>query len=92
MNPLYIVKKPLLTEKCTFQAEANNRHAFLVDRRARKNQIKAAIEELYDVRVLRVATQNRKGGRKRTRYGFVVEATTKKAVVKLHPDDTIELF
>ena len=87
-NPTHVIKKPLLTEKGTFATSEFNRHCFLVDRRARK----AAVEELYGVRVLNVATQNRKGKRKRTRFGWVVESTTKKATVKIHPDDTIELL
>jgi len=91
-NPLHIVKEPLLTEKGTFAAGEQNRHAFLVDRRARKPEIKSAIQELYDVRVLSVATQNRKGRRRRLRYGWIEEPVTKKAIVKLHPDDAIELI
>jgi len=91
-NPTHVIKKPLLTEKGTFATSEFNRHCFLVDRRARKDAIKAAVEELYGVRVLNVATQVRKGKRKRTRYGWVVESKTKKATVKIHPDDTIELL
>ena len=91
-NPTHIIKKPLLSEKSTFGSSEFNRHCFLVDRRARKDEIKAAVQELYGVRVLEVATQNRKGKRKRTRFGWVVESTTKKATVKLHPEDTIELL
>ena len=92
MNPLHVVKKPLITEKGTHNGGEFNRHSFLVDRRASKDVIKSAIEELYGVRVVGVATQNRKGRRKRTRFGYVIESTTKKAVVKVHDDDTIELF
>ncbi|MCB9837949.1 MAG: 50S ribosomal protein L23 [Phycisphaeraceae bacterium] len=91
-NPTHIIKKPLLTEKGTFASSEFNRHCFLVDRLARKDAIKAAVEELYGVRVIDVATQNRKGKRKRTRFGWVVESTTKKATVKIHPEDTIELL
>jgi large subunit ribosomal protein L23 len=92
MNPLHVVKKPMVTEKGSFQGSEFNRHAFLVDRRANKSQIKDAVQELYGVRVVEVATQNRKGKRKRTRFGYVIEPTTKKAIVKVHEDDTIELF
>jgi len=92
MNPLHIVKKPLVTEKGSFHGDAFQRHDFLVDRRADKTQIKEAIGELYGVRVVGVATQLRKGKRKRTRFGYVVEPTTKKATVKVHPEDTLELF
>jgi len=91
-NPLHVIKKPLLTEKNTFHSSEFNRHSFLVDRRARKDEIKAAIEELYKVRVLGVATQVRKGRVRRTRFGYVQEPVFKKATVKLHPDDTIEMF
>ncbi len=91
-NPTHVIKKPMVTEKGTFQSGEFNRHAFLVDKRATKDQIKLAIEELYSVRVESIATQNRKGKRKRTRFGYIIEPTTKKAIVKVHKDDTIELF
>lgn len=92
MNPLHVIKKPLVTEKGAFQGAEFNRHVFLVDRLATKDQIKAAVQEMYGVRVEAVSTQNRKGKRKRTRFGYVIEPTTKKAVVKIHDEDTIELF
>ena len=92
MNPVHIIKKPLLSEKSTFHASENNRHSFLVDPRANKDEIKAAIQELYGVRVLDVCTVNRKERLRRYRYGYVAGKTTKKAIVKLHPEDTIELF
>ncbi len=91
-NPLHIIKKPLVTEKATNEAAEHNRHAFLVDRRATKPQIKQAVEELYGVRVVGVSTMVRKGKLRRYRYGYVQETPTKKAVVKVHPEDTIELF
>lgn len=91
-NPTHVIRQPLLTEKGSFASGEFNRHNFLVDRRAHKDDIKAAVEEIYGVRVIGVATQNRKGKRKRTRFGWVVEPTTKKATVRLHPDDTIELL
>lgn len=91
-NPLHIIKKPLLTEKNTFHGSEFNRHCFLVDRRARKDEIKKAVEELFNVRVQSVSTQNCKGRVRRTRFGYVQEPTQKKATVRLHPDDVIEMF
>jgi ribosomal protein L23 len=44
------------------------------------------------VRVLSVATQNRPGKVRRFKYGYVHTPTTKRAVVKVHADDRIELF
>lgn len=92
MNPVHIIKKPLLSEKATHEAADHNRHSFVVDRRARRDQIKAAIEELYGVRVVKVNTRVQKGKLKRYRYGYVRQTPVKKATVRLHPEDTIELF
>ncbi len=87
-----IIQKPLITEKATFTSSEFNRFAFKVDKRATKPEIKRAIEELYNVRVLRVATQFRKGKVRRTRFGYREEPTFKRAIVKVHPEDRIELF
>ena len=55
-----VVKKPLLTEKSTHLINENNTYTFVVDRRARKDQIKGAIERLYSVKVENVRTITRK--------------------------------
>jgi large subunit ribosomal protein L23 len=87
-----IVKKPLITEKGTWENEARNRYHFKVDVHARKPQIKRAIERLYSVRVKKVATQIRKGKVFRTRFGMAQKSTWKKAVVQLHEEDRIDVF
>ena len=92
MEAHYVIKRPLLTEKSTFAMNERKQFSFLVDPRATKDEIKRAVEKLYNVRVVGVNTQNRKGKYRRLKYGLVVEATTKKATVRLHPEDTIELF
>lgn len=89
---MYIVKHPLLSEKNTDQMTDHKRYSFLVDPRATKTEIKNAIEELYKVRVESVSTQIRKGGMRRLKYGSVSDPISKKATVKLHKDDSIELF
>ena len=91
MEATTVIRKPLVTEKTTFGTE-RNRYAFEVDRRADKIQIKKAIEELYGVRVLKVATQNRKGQLRRNKFGYWKTKAHKQAVVKVHPDDRIELI
>jgi large subunit ribosomal protein L23 len=91
MEVTTIIRKPLITEKSTFASEAN-RYVFEVDRRASKPQIRQAVEELYGVRVLGVATQNRKGQQRRNRFGYWRTKAKKRAIVKVHPDDRIELF
>jgi large subunit ribosomal protein L23 len=92
MEAHYIIKRPLLTEKSTFAMNERKQFSFEVDPRASKTDIKRAVEEIYKVRVVGVNTQNRKGKHRRLRYGLVTEPTTKKAIVRLHPEDNIELF
>jgi len=92
MEPTQVIRRPLVTEKATFETSEFNRYAFEVDRLARKDQIKRAIEELYKVRVVSVATQNRRGQLKRNRFGYFQAKGMKRAVVRIHPDDRIELF
>ncbi len=90
--PTDIVKKPLITEKCTWEGAARNRYSFLVDIHATKSQIRHAIKTLYGVRVEKVATQIRKGHAYRTRSGLAISGNWKKAIVKVHPEDKIDLF
>lgn len=87
-----VIKRPIITEKATAISGEHHRYSFQVDPRATKTQIRAAIEELYKVRVLGVATQNRKGATRRYRYGAVAGTVTKRAIVKVHHDDVLELF
>lgn len=88
----YILRKPLLTEKSTSLMEDLNVYAFEVDRRASKDDIKAAVEEAFGVKVLKVTTQVRKGGARRFKYGKVAENSWKRAMVRVAEGDTIELF
>ncbi|MGY8752909.1 MAG: 50S ribosomal protein L23 [Phycisphaerales bacterium] len=92
MEVTTIIRKPLVTEKSTFGSTMNNRYVFEVDKRADKGQIKRAIEEIYGVRVIYVATQVRKGYMKRNKMGWFRVGKHKRAVVKLHAEDRIELF
>ena len=92
MEATTIIRRPLITEKATWESTTYNRYAFEVDKRANKGQIKRAIETLYRVRVLSVATQNRHGHVRRTRHGYVDTPGMKRAIVKVHPEDRIELF
>jgi large subunit ribosomal protein L23 len=57
----YIIKKPLLSEKSTYGMNEQKRYASIVDRPASKDEIKAAVEQIYKVRVVGVNTQVRKG-------------------------------
>lgn len=92
MKPTTVIRRPLITEKNTFLSDAHNRYGFEVDPHATKDQIKKAVQELYSVRVLSVATQNRRGRTKRNKFGKYVKGAHKRAVVKVHPEDKIDLF
>ena len=87
-----IIKKPLITEKSTWEGNSRNRYSFLVDLHAHKPQIRGAIEALYGVRVEKVTTQVRKGKYFRTKFGPAKSSNWKKAIVQLHSEDRIELF
>jgi len=86
-----LVRRPLITEKATLLLE-NNQYTFEVSPKATKPEIKAAIEELFDVKVIGISTSN--PPRKKRRIGRFegFRATYKRAVVTLAEGDTINLF
>ena len=91
-----ILIKPLVTEKMTILGDKLNRYGFVVDRSANKIQIKAAIEEMYGVKVLDVNTINYHGKRKSrfTKAGLLSGRTNhfKKAIVTLAGEDKIDFY
>lgn len=87
-----IILRPLVTEKGFHKAERLNQYAFEVNRLASKEAIRNAVEELFDVKVLRVNTQNRKGKPRRTRARYGQTKAWKKAVVTLDPEHRINFF
>ncbi|MCH2137547.1 MAG: 50S ribosomal protein L23 [Phycisphaerales bacterium] len=87
-----VIRKPLVTEKTAWASSAFNRYAFEVDSRARKPDVRRAVESLYGVRVVDVAIQNRKGRMRRNRNGTWQTRDVKRAIVKVHAEDRIELF
>lgn len=91
MEATTVIKKPLITEKATW-ANSQSRYLFSVDGRATKTDIKKAIEELYKVRVTGVNTMTRRARDRVYKYGKVTGRITKRAIVRIHPDDKIELF
>ena len=92
LQPTEVIKTPLVSEKSTFLANVKNSYTFIVDKKADKPQIKAAVEKLYNVKVVEVRTVNVAGKPRKTRSGEKTTAAWKKAVVQLHPDNKIDLF
>ncbi|MDR2438125.1 MAG: 50S ribosomal protein L23, partial [Planctomycetaceae bacterium] len=90
LEPYQIVLRPIVTEKGYHRAEHQNTYYFEVHPLANKIQIKNAVEYLFDVKVIDVRTQNRKGKPVKTRYHRIVRRRNwKKAVVKLHHESKI---
>lgn len=91
-----ILIKPIVTEKLTTEGEKRNCYGFIVDRDANKLQIKAAVEQFYNVSVKDVNTINYHG-KKRSRYtkaGMVKGRSNhyKKAYVTLAGEDKIDFY
>lgn len=87
-----ILVKPLISEKASEATEKTNRFGFMVALKSNKNQIKEAVEKLYDVKVLNVKTSILPG--KMKRFGKITKKTnkTKKAFVQLEDGQKIEFF
>lgn len=87
-----IIRGPVVSEKSTWSGTERNAYVFEVDKRADKTQIKEAVEALFNVKVLDVRTIRMPGKPRRTRAGYATTGEWKKAIVKLHPDNKIDLF
>lgn len=92
LEPHQVILRPLVTEKGMHKSSRLNAYAFEVNRMASKHDVRLAVEELFNVRVVRVNIQNRKGKPRRTRYRTGVTGDWKKAVVKLDPEHRIDFF
>ncbi|MBI3837306.1 MAG: 50S ribosomal protein L23 [Planctomycetia bacterium] len=92
LEPHQIILRPLVTEKGMHRSTRHNAYAFEVNRQATKDDVRRAVEELFNVKVLRVHTQNRKGKPRRTRFSSGYTKDWKKAIVKLHSEHRIDFF
>ena len=86
-----VIRRPLITEKATRCIELNQ-YSFEVDHRAAKPEIKAAIEEMFDVKVIGISTMNPPRRSRRVGRFSGKRTQIKKAVVRLAEGNTIQLF
>ncbi len=89
-----VIRRPVVTEKSSYNADINNQYTFVVHSRANKMQIKQAIELAWpevSVEKIRVANVPAKRAR-RFRRVTVRKVGWKKAIVTLAPGDSIDLF
>lgn len=86
-----IIIRPVITERA-FDMQEYNRYTFEVAKTANKVEIARAVEEIFDVKVVKVNTINVTPKVKRVGYNEGVTRQWKKAIVTLAEGDTIELF
>ena len=93
MDVRQLIRHPVVSEKSYALLESNV-YTFLVRPEASKPEIHDAVEQIFNVEVVKVNTLNRKGKRKRNRRSmtFGKRADSKRAIVKLREGHTIELF
>ena len=90
-DPRDVILRPIISEK-SYGLLDSNKYTFLVAPDANKTEIKIAIEKIFGVSVTAVNTVNRKGKRKRTKFGYGTRNDSKRAVVSLAEGDRIEIF
>ena len=88
---LSLVKYPILTEK-TIRLIEQNQYSFAIDPKANKVDLKQAIEQLFDVKVISVNTSLLPLRKRRVGKFIGKKARYKRAIVKLAPEDSISLF
>ncbi len=90
-----VLRRPLVTEKSSYQSGKLNQYSFIVADTATRKQVKDAVEMIYDVTVLRVNIINapaKRGRRLRSRRLLVRKPAYKKAVVTLAEGQSLQIF
>jgi large subunit ribosomal protein L23 len=91
VNSRTVIISPVVSEK-SYELLAAGKYTFRVHERANKTQVRQAVEDVFGVRVQDVRTVNVKPKPKRRGWTSGSRRRWKKAIVTLHPDDSIELF
>ena len=86
-----IIQEPLITEKIARESEKLGKYAFRVHPDANKKQIKAAVEKIFNVHVVRVNSLNNSGKWRRVRYQPGQTSDWKKAIVTLKSGEKIDI-
>ncbi len=91
MNARTAIIRPVVSEK-SYALMGANKYTFRVHPHAHKTEVRQAVEEIFGVRVLDVRTMTVRPKPKRRGYTAGRTRGWKKAIIELHPEDTIELF
>jgi large subunit ribosomal protein L23 len=78
-----VIKYPFITEKATLSMEKSNTLQFLVGREARKEQIKKAVQDMYNVKVLKVTTMITPRGEKKALVTLAAENSAEEIASRL---------
>lgn len=92
LDPHQVILRPLVTEKNMHRSTRYNQYAFEINKAATKEDVKQAVESLFDVKVLKVRTQSRKGKVRRHKFKAGNTKTWKKAIVSLGEEHRIDFF
>ncbi len=92
-DPRDVILAPIVSEK-SYGLSEQGVYTFKVHPDASKPEIHDAVEAIFNVKVTKVNTLNRKGKRKRNRrtFTFGQRADTKRAIVTLAEGQSIDLF
>ncbi len=91
MHSFEILRKPVVTEK-NMGLQEMGRYAFEVPPTVSKHEIRKAVQEAFDVTVVKVNTMNVRGKPKRYGPRTITQRSWKKAIVTLAPGDNITIF
>lgn len=86
-----VIIRPMVSEK-SYAGLEQNRYTFLVSAGSNKTEIKEAVQQIWNVRVVKVNTMTRRGKEKRFRYTKGQRPNQKMALVTLAEGETIEIF
>ncbi len=92
LEPHQVILRTLVTEKGMHKATRYNQYAFEVNKLATKEDVRKAVEELFDVKVVKVRTQNRRGKPRRFKFKYGSTKSWKRALVTLSSEHSIDFF
>ena len=91
MHATQVIIRPVVSEK-SYVLAANDRYTFRVHDDANKTQIRQAVEQLFDVKVVEVRTSSVKSKPKRRGLTRGRTRSWKKAIVQVQAGQTIPIF
>ncbi len=91
MHKFEVLRRPVVTEKST-DFQERGRYVFEVAPEATKLQVKAAVQDAFGVKVVKVNTMNVRGKGKRYGPRIATKPAWKKAIVTLAPGNSITIF